>query len=161
MNMPVDNALLIEYFEFEKDFVDDNIRCIPMIVRFKLDACGVKLKLKEWSKMSLEERENLADFSIRTTEDLNAYRSYLKQTIASHDGGEPTYFLPDPQDSLWAVTDQIPARIRDKVGELNTEVTLEQWRSLTILKRYALLKLTRAGHENKNFPIALKEFGLI
>ena len=45
------------YFNFEEDFVENNVRCIPMIVRFKLDACGIKLKLSEWSKMVIEERK--------------------------------------------------------------------------------------------------------
>ena len=39
----------IEYFNFEEDFVEKNIRCIPMIVRFKMDKAGIKLKLAEWS----------------------------------------------------------------------------------------------------------------
>ncbi|WP_353849846.1 nitrate reductase associated protein, partial [Hydrotalea sp.] len=31
----------IEYFQFEEDFVEENVRCIPMIVRFKMDAVGI------------------------------------------------------------------------------------------------------------------------
>lgn len=37
------------FFQFESDFVA-TLRCIPMIVRFKLDLCGVKLSLKAWSR---------------------------------------------------------------------------------------------------------------
>jgi hypothetical protein len=48
----------MHYFRFEEDFVEDNVRCIPMIARFKLDTCGVKLKLAEWSRMSVEERSS-------------------------------------------------------------------------------------------------------
>ena len=161
MNPPADNDLRVEYFDFEKDFMDDNIRCIPMIVRFKLDACGIKLKLKEWSKMNLTERENLADFSIDTVDSLSIYRNYVEQTIELHTGEKPTYLSLDQQSPAWATTDQIPNQIREKLRELNSELALEDWRSLSTLKRYALLKLTRSGHENKNFPKALKEFGLI
>jgi hypothetical protein len=39
-------------------------------------------------------------------------------------------------------------------------ISLTQWRGLTVLQRFALLKLTRPGHENKNFSKAMKEFGL-
>jgi len=56
MNLEKDEAV---YFKFEEDFVEENIRCIPMCVRFKLDACGIKLKLSEWSKMKFEERNLL------------------------------------------------------------------------------------------------------
>ena len=50
----------IEYFNFEEDFVEKNIRCIPMIVRFKMDKAGIKLKLAEWSKFNAGERIELA-----------------------------------------------------------------------------------------------------
>jgi len=49
----------VEYFNFEEDFVEKNIRCIPMIVRFKMDRAGIKLKLDEWSKFSTAERIEL------------------------------------------------------------------------------------------------------
>ena len=45
----------IEYFYFEEDFVVDNVRCIPMIIRFKMDAAGIKLRLSEWSRFSVDE----------------------------------------------------------------------------------------------------------
>ncbi|MEO6674638.1 MAG: nitrate reductase associated protein, partial [Ginsengibacter sp.] len=44
-------------FKFEEDFVEEGVRCIPMVVRFKLDACGIKLKLSEWSTLIFEERK--------------------------------------------------------------------------------------------------------
>lgn len=161
MNLPAENELRIEYFEFEKEFMDDNIRCIPMIVRFKLDACGIKLKLKEWNKMNLEERENLAILSIDSVEALASYRSYVEQMIMHHMGGQPTYLSMDQQNASAATADHVPIQVCEKLRELNKEFSLESWQSLSVLKRYALLKLTRPGHENKNFPKALREFGLI
>ncbi len=35
----------IEYFHFEEEFMENNMRCIPMIIRFKMDMAGIKLKL--------------------------------------------------------------------------------------------------------------------
>jgi hypothetical protein len=131
-----------------------------MIVRFKLDACGIKLKLKEWSKMSYDQRKNLADLPIDTVENLNAYRIYVEQTIMHCCGEKPTYLSIDQQSAAWAMPDQIPLQVRERLQELKKEFTLEDWKSLGALKRYALLKLTRPGHENKNFPKALEEFGL-
>jgi hypothetical protein len=40
-------------------------------------------------------------------------------------------------------------------------VTLQQWASLTPLQRFALIKLSRSSHEDKNFLPALKEFHLV
>lgn len=50
-------AIAPVFFAFESDFVD-SLRCIPMVVRYKLDTCGIKLKLPEWVK----ERKAYASF---------------------------------------------------------------------------------------------------
>ena len=150
----------VEYFDFERDFMEDNIRCIPMIVRFKLDACGIKLKLKEWSKMDQAERESLAVLPIAGDKDLSIYRNYVEQAIMRNTGEIPTLLPSNQQNLLWSDTTQIPRAVVDRLTELNQAITIEQWQSLGVLKRYALLKLSKPGHENRNFPRALKEFGL-
>src|SRR3981081_610254 len=78
------------FFKFEQDFVEDNIRCIPMIVRFKLDACGIKLKLAQWSKFTARERKQLGDQPCVTVEQINAYRLFLQHLIAIRTGLEAT-----------------------------------------------------------------------
>jgi hypothetical protein len=85
----------LQIFDFERDFAG-SLRCIPMIVRFKLDQCGVKLSLRQWSQ------------------------------LCQRPGPRP------PCLSIWA-----------------------RW---TPLQRFALFKLTRAGHDNDNFGPALVEF---
>src|SRR5688500_18085645 len=96
------NALIEKnYFQFEEDFVEDNVRCIPMIARFKLDACGIKLKLAEWCKMNTEERENLATLPCSTIEEIIEYRFYLKDLILKRTGNEATE-LPVLQNPAWA-----------------------------------------------------------
>ncbi|MGK7938235.1 MAG: nitrate reductase associated protein, partial [Xenococcaceae cyanobacterium] len=47
-----------------------------------------------------------------------------------------------------------------KASEVDVAITQEQWKSLTPLQRFALIKLSRPSHENKNFLPAAKEFGL-
>lgn len=145
------------HFRFEEDFVEDGIRCIPMIVRFKLDHCGIKLKLSEWSALNELERQHLVDAECETDEDLSIYRSWL-QMVVFRKTGAMTSDLPSPPVSEWADTEIVPASIEVKLNELQMSLTTDQWRSLTELQRYALLKLTRPGHENRNFPFAVKEF---
>ena len=48
-----------------------------------------------------------------------------------------------------------------KAKEFNLILTQEKWGTLTSLQRFALLKLCKPGHENKNFSKALKEFNLL
>lgn len=150
----------VEYFRFEQDFMEDNIRCIPMIVRFKLDACGIKLKLKEWSKMTVEEREQLAVLPIDSEMALAIYRTYVKEIIHKHTGEDATPLRVDSFNNRWQLLHHLPEELTEKLEATNMSISLEQWRNLSSLQRFALIKLTRPGHENKNFPRAMREFGL-
>jgi hypothetical protein len=152
--------LPVEYFQFEQDFMEDNIRCIPMIVRFKLDACGIKLKLKEWSKMTLEEREQLAVLPTETPYHLHFYAHYLESLVLTHTGQEATKLSSEKTSSAWSVTDRVPPELQARLAEEKMQLTLDQWNSLSVLQRFALIKLSRPGHENKNFPRAMMEFGI-
>ena len=151
------NITDIEYFNFEEDFVEKNIRCIPMIVRFKLDACGIKLKLAEWSKMNAEEREDLAMAACETPEGIAHYRDKLTRLVFERTGNAVTS-IPVPDHPPWSRTDEIPYTIREKLQETSFDLSLSQWQQLTHLQRFALLKLSYPGHENKNFPRAMVEF---
>jgi hypothetical protein len=148
------------YFKFEKDFVEQNVRCIPMIVRFKLDACGVKLKLAEWSKFKIKERKQLADQSCITTDEIQAYKKYVQYLIAMRTGHEATALAVDENPS-WADADKVQPALQDKAKEFGWEISIERWKALSYLQRFALLKLCKPGHENKNFPKAMKEFELV
>lgn len=150
----------IEYFDFEEDFIEENVRCIPMIVRFKMDAAGIKLKLSEWSKFKREDRIELALKPCESIEEATLYNHYLAALIKKHTNSEVT-FLAVNNYPAWANLQEIPGLLQQKAKELNWEITKEQWSGLTNLQRFALTKLYKPGHENKNFPIVMKEFGLI
>jgi hypothetical protein len=150
----------IEYFDFEDDFVEENIRCIPMIVRFKMDAAGIKLKLAEWSKFKPTERIQLALQSVSTNEETILYNRYLTQLIENHTGNKASTLVIDPNPH-WANLQSIPALLSEKAKEFDLNITTEIWGKLTNLQRFTLLKLCRPGHENKNFPKAIKEFNLL
>lgn len=152
--------MAIQYFKFEEDFIEESVRCIPMIVRFKLDTCGIKLKLMEWSKMTVRERNNLAEYPCYTKEEAGAYRRYVQEVVRLRAGQDATE-LAIENNPLWAKLTEIPGLFREKLKELNLSVTLTQWQELSALQRFALLKLSSPGHENKNFPRALKEFNLM
>ena len=149
----------VQYFKFEEDFVEDNVRCIPMIVRFKLDACGIKLKLAEWCKFSTDQRMMLADLPCETTFEIASYREYLRQLIKSVTNENATD-LNVNQNPQWAQLNEVPMILMDKVKELNLSLSLEQWKRLGTLERFVLVKLSAASHENKNFPKAMREFNL-
>lgn len=149
----------IEYFQFEEDFIEKNVRCIPMIVRFKMDAAGIKLKLAEWSRFDVEERLILAIKPCTTEEQITGYKNYLADLVVKRTENEATEMEVN-KFPVWADTDSVPEPLNEKAKEFGWNITVGQWKSLTDLQRFALTKLYKPGHENKNFPKAIREFGL-
>ncbi len=150
----------IEYFVFEEDFVEGNIRCIPMIVRFKMDMAGIKLKLKEWNKFSEAERVTLATMPCDGAQETKDYYEYLDRLIRDRTGNPSTRMAVDQQPE-WDNLFTVPFAIAEKMSGVGSAISLQQWKSLTQLQRFALMKLSRPGHESKNFMLAAKEFGLM
>lgn len=150
----------IEYFNFEENFVEKNVRCIPMIVRFKMDKAGIKLQLAEWSKFNVTERIELAKKACSNDEEAEEYNNYLTGLIKKHTGKDATALIVDT-NPVWADTNTVPRFLNDRLKNFGWKLSPEQWKSQTNLQRFALLKLCKEGHENKNFPKAMKEFGLI
>jgi hypothetical protein len=150
----------IEYFMFEEDFMENNIRCIPMIIRFKMDKAGIKLKLSEWNRLSIEEKILLAKLKCNSGEEIERYNKYLKGLIKERTGREATILEVD-QNPLWENVSSLPEKLNEILAEFDWQLSIEQWKDLTCLQRFALLKLCRPGHENKNFPKAMKEFKLL
>ena len=154
------NLASIEYFHFEEDFIEENVRCIPMIVRFKMDLAGIKLKLSEWSKFNITERKELAIKPCTINEEKITYNNYLKGLVEKYTGKQAAEMKVE-KDPVWNNKDNIPAILSEKAKEFNWKISIDQWKSLTDLQRFALLKLCKRGHENRNFPIAIKEFGIV
>jgi hypothetical protein len=76
-----------QLFAFESDFVA-TLRCVPMAVRFKLDHCGIKLTLRQWSRFTPEDRKRLLLAPCDTPREVEAYRSTLTELVALRSGGE-------------------------------------------------------------------------
>ncbi|ERN40684.1 hypothetical protein KR51_00026690 [Rubidibacter lacunae KORDI 51-2] len=146
------------FFHFESDFVG-SLRCIPMQVRYKLDTCGVKLKLQHWNQFDARERQTFVELPCTTPEDTAAYRDRLQNAVATYTGTPAKEVDIDPHPP-WLQADVVPPLVRKKARDFNADVAPEQWVGLTPLQRFALIKLSRPSHENKNFYLALQEFGL-
>ncbi|OCQ94748.1 nitrate reductase associated protein [Nostoc sp. MBR 210] len=147
------------FFKFEADFVS-SLRCIPMQVRYKLDTCGIKLKLSDWLQMTQDEREAVIELPCTTQTEIDAYREYLQQLILEKTG-TPVGQLPVDAYPAWMDSSTIPTILQEKAQELGVNLSLKQWAALTPLQRFALIKLSRPSHENKNFPHAIAEFHLL
>jgi hypothetical protein len=148
-----------QFFDFETDFVQ-SLRCIPMQVRYKLDTCGIKLKLQQWLAFSTAEREQLVMLPCEAAAEIVDYRECLQRLVLSHTGQPAADLAIDPAPA-WFVTTQISESVVEQAGKTGVTLNLTQWQALTPLQRFALIKLSRPSHENNNFLPALKEFGLV
>ena len=147
-----------EFFQFEADFVE-SLRCVPMQVRLKLDTCGVKLKLPQWNKFNQDDRQLLIDTPCQTKPEAAEYRALLHHLVLQRTGDTATDLAIDPHPD-WEDVTIIPESVQEEAQEVGIELSPTQWESLTPLRRFALIKLSRSGHENTNFLPALKEFHL-
>ncbi|MGQ4646327.1 nitrate reductase associated protein [Lyngbya aestuarii] len=147
---------MTNFFQFEADFVD-SLRCIPMQVRFKLDTCGIKLKLHQWHKFNPEEHQALVLMPCITEAQVQAYREFLR-CLVEKNTGETATDLAVETNPAWMLPDTIPDSVQEKTKEVGATLSPEQWAALTPLQRFALIKLSRSSHENKNFLPALQEF---
>lgn len=147
-----------EFFAFESDFVE-SLRCIPMQVRFKLDTCGVKLKLQHWHQFEPSDRAQMVALPCKTEAETQHYREFLHHLVQERTGTAASDLPIDPAP-LWLNANQIPASVQEKANEVGAKLTLTQWFNLSPLKRFALIKLSRSMHENRNFLPALAEFNL-
>ena len=156
MTMMIDTSPI---FEFERDFSGD-LRCIPMIVRFKLDLCGIKLSLRQWSRFDGPERRQLVDRPCGGACQTAAYRAYLEGLIEVRAREAPVSLAVEAHpawDDRTVVPDGIQAQT--KIRGL-PPLHVGAWSAHEPLQRFALLKLSREGHDNDNFEPALREFGL-
>jgi len=134
-------------FHFEADFVT-SLRCIPMAVRRKLDLCGCKVKLQQWLELSEFDRKEILMWSDYPEELVK-----LAQRLANCS----SKMLIKDQET-WQNTDQIPKDLSCSCIEIGIQIpSLEQWKALDELERFALVKLSHPGHEHRNLASALKE----
>ena len=150
----------LRVFDFERDLAGV-LPCIPMAVRYKLDLVAVKLSLRQWRRLTRIDRCELLYRSCDSRSTISAYRDYLCDLIRTRAQEEPVASPPEDRDE-WRRFDAVPDRICRYAESRGLPIpSLEAWRALEMLQRFALWKLTRAGHDNDNFEPAMREFGLV
>jgi len=119
-----------------------------MAVRRKLDLCGCKVKLQQWLELSEFDRKEILMWSDYPEELVK-----LAQRLANCS----SKMLIKDQET-WQNTDQIPKDLSCSCIEIGIQIpSLEQWKALDELERFALVKLSHPGHEHRNLASALKE----
>lgn len=149
-----------QMFAFESDFVV-SLRCIPMAVRFKLDRCGIKLSLRQWSRFTPADRRALLHAAISSDSEVDAYRDALVDVISAR-SDEPAKALATPPCRSWENGDHVPEVVTAYARSIGLPPpAAPDWARLTELQRFVLVKLTRDNHDNVNFAPAMLEFALV
>jgi len=144
-------------FSFEGDYQTD-LRCIPMLVRHRLDECGIKLSLKDWVKLGPQLRATVLTSAV--SKKLEKFADTVEDLVARRTGAPPTRMDIDPAPA-WADTQKIPDEVAAKAVAEQVVITPAQWAGLAPLQRFALFKLSRSSHKNENFVPACREFGVV
>ena len=148
-----------QLFAFEQDFVS-TLRCVPMAVRLKLDVCGIKLSLRQWSRFTQADRRDLLAHPCERDAEIAAYRRALVALVALR-AREVAKPLADPPCWQWEWPHGTPTVVADFARSRGLAPPSDrQWAGLSRLQRFALIKLTRDNHDHDNFAPAMAEFGL-
>ena len=145
-------------FGFEAEFTAD-LRCIPMAVRRKLDLAGVKLKLVHWNGLTVAERQRLLAWPDGTAAVAELRLWLLERTAQQAAGVART--LPIACQESWQQQQQTPPAVHQACSDQGVLLGDAAWAGLNELQRFALVKLSQSGHEHRNLPLALAEFGVI
>jgi hypothetical protein len=133
---------------------------IPLAVRFKLDKCGIKLSLGPWQKLGEGKRWVLLQLRCESEVEIANFRRALLALTRAVSGDEPRLLVLD-KVLPWDAQD-LPTQVAQKILEVGgAPPTAAQWRALTPLERFALVKLSRDGDHARNLLPALREFGLL
>lgn len=148
------------FFRFESS-MERTLALIPMLVRMKLDTCGIKLSLAQWNQFPEWDRRRLFEQSCEKPVEVERYRAVLSGLIQQHTGELPRFIAVDAILG-WQDDTQIPQQVLQRLSNSNLDgPTLGQWQALTPAQRFALIKLTRPGHDSPSLFPAMQEFALI
>ena len=146
-------------FGFESE-LEKSLACIPMAVRFKLDQCAIKLSLDQWGQFLVADRRALLEMRCETELEVAEFRRAIENLVKATTGDELRP-LDVGTRRPWDDPD-VPVQVTRKTRELGAvPPTGYQWRALTTLQRFALIKLSRDGDHHRNLIAALREFNLL
>ena len=146
------------FFEFEAEFVR-SLRCVPMVVRFKLDPCGLKLSLRAWNLFDDSVRGRLVVLPTTSPADTARYRDFVVAALDAVD--QPVVKVDVEPLPAWMNRSAVPQPVARKARSLDLgDPEPALWSNLNPLQRFALTKLTRGSNEHSKFLPALREFGL-
>jgi hypothetical protein len=148
-------------FRFEIESTED-LRFIPLVVRFNLDRFGQLITLDQWQRLPHGDRALLARFPVENDAEIEPnFVLALREMLHTHLDAKPDTFTPDA-DPVWVHTDAVPESVIRQSSLCGIGApSLDRWSALAPLQRYSLAKLSRKNEVNHDFAPAMREFGLV
>ena len=147
---------MIRQFKFE-DEVHQNLGCVPMAVRRKLDRIGLKLGLEQWRQLSQGERLAVCHLPVDSAEEQDAARVFIREAVQER-SGEVVKELPAQLRSAATPPGSPPPTLIIHARTAGIALGQAEWECLDEDERYALIKLGGSELPSHNLVAALHEF---
>ena len=141
-------------YDYEAEFYPSLSR-LPLDLRRKLDLSGIKLSLKDWLAISLEERTVLCHLPCDYDEEREAFATYL-DFLARKYLGKPAEKTAPMNVGLWSES-AVPGAVAQRSAALGQAVTPIEWRRWQSHHRYALHKTAVSKNQPKAFEQVLRQ----
>jgi hypothetical protein len=142
-------------FRFEDSFADD-LRFMPLSIRYRLDLAGLKLKLEDWLRIPVAARDRLLRMPAGDGEDIAAFKQEVLD-IAASNGCRPPAAIGPLERAAWRGEAGIPEAVLAACAKMGRDAPREAWAGFTEFRRYALFKLACSEREPGAFAAALGE----
>ena len=141
-------------YDYEAEFYPSLSR-LPLDLRRKLDVSGIKLSLKDWLAISLEERTVLCHLPCDYDEERQVFTTYL-DFLATKYLGKPAGKTALMNIGLWSES-AVPSAVAQRSTELGQAVTPIEWRRWQSHHRYALYKTAVSKNQPEAFEQVLRQ----
>jgi hypothetical protein len=143
-------------FGFETELYT-TLSCLPLAARYKLDILGIKISIKQWLALEMNERRAICEMPADSDSERRAMSEFVNQLILQRCGEQPALLSPEQQASAIPPS-QLPTGIAQEASGLGYELDAPRWKTLNSDQRYALLKFGGDDRRRTKFAAALKEF---
>lgn len=139
-------------YDYEAEFYPSLTR-LPLDVRRKLDVTGIKISLKDWLSISLEERRALCHLPCDNEEERQVFTAYM-DFLARRYLGKTSERIEPTDHLLWSEL-ALPDAVAQKSTALRQPVTADEWRRWPSHDRYALYKSAVSKQQPEAFEQVL------
>ena len=139
-------------YDYEADFYP-SLNRLPLDVRRKLDLTGVKISLRDWLAISLEERLVLCHFPCETEEERKVFIVYLDFLAGKYLAKASAKTAPI-DSALWGELN-VPDAVVQRSMAIDQVVRASEWRRWPAHHRYALYKSAVSNKQPEAFEQVL------